>query len=303
MNNRKQKTILVTGATGTVGSEVVKYLAAISSFSNHKIRAAVHLKNKTAQFGDKRVEIVNLDYTKPETVAYALNKVDKVFLQTLPIPNVTDISSNLVKEAKKNGVIHIVKLSAMGASDSEPGSTILRLHGEEEKIIKDSGIPYTFLRPPAFMQNFVTQFGHTIRTQNAFYVPAGDAKMSFVDTRDIGGIAARILTNNSNGGSQQYKNKAYDITGQESLSYRQVADILSNEVGKKISYMDITEDDARNGMEQIGMGEWFINIMIELFKIIRAGYGSETTTAVEHITGRKPISFAQFVKDYAEAFR
>lgn len=286
-----------------MGSEVVKQLAAISSSSGHKIRAAVHSKNKTGQLGDKRVEIVDLDYTKPETVAYALNSVDKIFLQTLPTPNVTDISSNLVNEAKKNSVKYIVKLSAIGASDSESRSTILRLHGEEEKIIEDSGIPYTFLRPPAFMQNFVTQFGHTIRTQNAFYVPAGDAKMSFVDTRDIGAVAAVMLTNTNHGASQQHENKAYDITGQDALSYRQVADILSNEVGKKISYIDITEDDARTGMKQIGMDEWFINIMIELFRIIRAGYGSETTTAVEHITGRKPISFAQFAKDYAEALR
>jgi uncharacterized protein YbjT (DUF2867 family) len=237
MNNHKEKTILVTGATGTVGSEVVKQLAAISLSSGHKIRAAVHSKNKNGQLGDKRVEIVDLDYTKPETVAYALNKVDKIFLQTLPIPNVTDISSNLVNEAKKNSVKYIVKLSAMGASDSEPRSTILRLHGEEEKIIEDSGIPYTFLRPPAFMQNFVAQFGHTIRTQNAFYVPAGDAKMSFIDTRDIGAVAAMMLTNTNHGASQQHENKAYDITGQESLSYEQVADILSNEVGKKISYI------------------------------------------------------------------
>ena len=304
--NDQEKTILVTGATGTVGSEVVKQLTSISpSSSGHKIRAAVHSKNKAdklKQFDNKRVEIVELDYAKPETVADALNKVDNLYLQTLPIPDVTDICSNLVKEAKKNNVKYIVKLSAMGA-DSDPRSTILRLHGEEEKIIADSGIAYTFLRPPAFMQNFVTQFGHTIRTQNAFYVPAGDAKMSFVDARDIAAIAVGMLTNNSNGGSQQRHNKAYDITGQDALSYRQVADILSNEVGKKISYIDITEDGVRKGMEQIGMSDWFIDIMIELFRIIRAGYGSETTAAVEHITGRKPISFAQFAKDYAEVFR
>jgi uncharacterized protein YbjT (DUF2867 family) len=152
------------------------------------------------------------------------------------------------------------------------------------------------------MQNFVTQFGHTIRTQNAFNVPAGDAKMSFVDARDIAAIAVRMLTNNSNGESQQYENKGYDISGQEALSYRQVADILSNEVGKKISYIEITEDDARKGMEQMGIGGWYIDIMIELFRIIRAGYGSEMTAVVEHITGRKPISFAQFAKDYAEVF-
>jgi uncharacterized protein YbjT (DUF2867 family) len=287
--NDQEKTILVTGATGTVGSEVVKQLTSISpSSSGHKIRAAVHSKNKAdklKQFDNKRVEIVELDYAKPETVADALNKVDNLYLQTLPIPDVTDICSNLVKEAKKNNVKYIVKLSAMGA-DSDPRSTILRLHGEEEKIIADSGIAYTFLRPPAFMQNFVTQFGHTIRTQNAFYVPAGDAKMSFVDARDIAAIAVGMLTNNSNGGSQQRHNKAYDITGQDALSY-----------------IDITEDGARKGMEQFVMSDWFIDIMIELFRIIRAGYGSETTAAVEHITGRKPISFAQFAKDYAEVFR
>ena len=305
MNNNQEKTILVTGATGTVGSEVVKQLASISSSSGHKIRAAFHSKNKAdklKQFNNKRVENIELDYTKPETVSDALNNVDKLYLQTLPVHDVTEICSNLVKEAKKNNVKYIVKLSAMGA-DSDPRSTILRLHGEEEKIIGDSGIPYIFLRPPAFMQNFVTQFGHTIRTQNAFYVPAGDAKMSFVDARDIAAIAVRmLLTNNSDGESLQYENKGYDITGQDALSYRQVADILSNQVGKKISYIGITEDDARKGMEQIGIDGWYIDIMIELFRIIRAGYGSETTAAVEHITGRKPISFAQFVRDYSNSF-
>ncbi|MFL6360151.1 MAG: SDR family oxidoreductase [Nitrososphaeraceae archaeon] len=254
MNNKnnRETTILVTGSTGTVGSEVVKQLASISSSSgnNISIRAAVHSQNKAdplKQFNNKGVEIVDLDYTKPETIAGALNKVDKLFLQTLPVPDITDITSNLVKVAKKNDVKHVVKLSAMGA-DSEPGSTILRLHGKEEKIIEESGIPYTFLRPPAFMQNFITQFGHTIRTQNAFYVPAGDAKMSFVDTRDIAAIASKILTN-KNGGSQQHVNKTYDITGSDTLSYSQVAEILSSEVGKKISYVDVTEEDARKGMK------------------------------------------------------
>ena len=304
MNNHKE-TILVTGATGTVGSEVVKHLAALSPFADYNVKAAIHSKNKSdqlKQLESKGVEIVDLDFTKQETIAHALNNVDKVFIQTIPVPNVGDISSNLINEAKKNDVNYIVKLSAMGAG-SEPESTILRLHGEEEKIIEDSGIPYTFLRPPAFMQNFVTQFGHTIRTQNAFYVPAADAKMSFIDARDIAAVTAELLTgDNNHGTSQQYKNKTYDITGQDALSYGQVADILSNEVGKKISYIDISEDDARKGMKQVGVDNWAIDIMIELFRIIRAGYGSETNTAVEHIIGRKPIPFVQFAKDYVEAF-
>lgn len=84
---------------------------------------------------------------------------------------------------------------------------------------------------------------------------------------------------------------------------RQVAEILSREVGKKISYIDVTEEDARKAMKQIGADDWFIDVMLELFRITRAGYGSQTITAVEHIIGRKPISFAQFAKDYAEVLR
>jgi uncharacterized protein YbjT (DUF2867 family) len=307
MKNHQEKAILVTGATGTVGSEVVKQLAEVSSSSGYNVRAVVHSKNKSnqlRQLESEGVEIVDLDYTKQETIEYALNNVDKLFLQTLPTPNVADICSNIINEAKKNGVKYVVKLSAMGASDPEPKSTVLRLHGEEEKILEDSGIPYTFLRPPAFMQNFVTQFGHTIKTQNAFYVPAEDAKMSFIDSRDIAAVTAEILTKNNPGSSRQhYENKAYDITGPDALSYGQAANILSSVAGKKISYVNITEEDARKGMKHIGMGDWFIDIMMELFRIIRAGYGSETTTVVEDITGRKPISFAQFAKDYVEAFR
>jgi uncharacterized protein YbjT (DUF2867 family) len=222
-------------------------------------------------------------------------------LQTLPVPDVTAITSNLVKEAKKNDVKHIVKLSAMGA-DSELGSTILQLHGKEEKIIEESGIPYTFLRPPALMQNFITQLGYTIRTQSAFYVPVGDAKMSFIDARDIAAVAARVLTN-GNDGSQQHVNKSYDITGSDALSYSQAAEILSSHVGKKISYIDVTEEDARKGMKRLGADDWFIDVMLELFRVIRAGYGSQTTTAVESITGKKPISFAQFANDHAKFFR
>src|ERR671919_2632712 len=256
-NNKKERKILATGATGTVGSEVIKQLLSTSTVKS--IRAAVHSKNRNdqiRQFASKGVEIVELDYTKPEIIKNALDGVDKLFLQTLPVPEVIDVCSSIVKEAKKNGVNYIVKLSAMGAN-SQSGVTILRLHGEEEKIIKESGIPYTFLRPPAFMQNFITQFGQTIKSQNAFYVPAGDANMSFVDVRDIAAVAANMLMNSNYGENNQCTNKVYDITGPEALTYSQVAEIISDEVGRKITYIDITEDTAREGLKQIGMDDWF----------------------------------------------
>ena len=109
--------------------------------------------------------------------------------------------------------------------------------------------------------------------------------------------------NSNSGKNKGYMNEAYDITGPEALTYSQVANIISDKVGRKITYIDITEDTARQVLKQIGMDDWSINIMIELFRSIRGGYGSEMTEAVEHITGRKPISMTEFANDYAEVFR
>ncbi len=294
-------TILVIGATGTVGSEVVKQLASSGHRGQSVIKAGVHSQNKADKFksDNKTVEIVNFDYNKPDTIADALDHIDTLFLVTLPTPNKANISSSLVKEAKKNGVKYIVKLSVMKA-DAEPGFTVGRLHRQEEKIIEESGIPYTFLRPTSFMQSFVNFYSQTIKTQNAFYLHAGDVKFSFVDVRDIAAVAVKLLTKNGS----QHKNKAYGLTGQEALSYTQAAEILSKETGKKISYIDIPEEDARKGLKQIGFEDWLIDAVIEGFNyFITGGYGSQRTTVVEQVTGRRPILFAQFAKDYADSFK
>ena len=143
-------TILVTGATGTVGSEVVKQLVSSSSSSDHNnivIRAAVHSQDKADKFKqyNKTVQIVNMDYNNPETIRDALNHVDKLFLLTLPAPDMTDVYSNLVKEMRKyDGINHIVKLSSMDA-DTGFETRIGLIHREEEKIIEESGISFTFL--------------------------------------------------------------------------------------------------------------------------------------------------------------
>ena len=244
------------------------------------------------------VDLVTLDYTRPETFADAFKDVDKLFLLTPISPNMGSNSSNLVNAAKQNAIKHIVKLSVMGA-DAEPGIIIGRLHRQEEKIIEGSGIPYNFLRPGAFMQNFVNYFGETIKNQNAFYFPAGEGKVSFVDVRDIASVAVVFLTRNDT----KYENKAYGITGQEALSYGQAAEVLSRELGRTISYIDISESDARKGMMKIGMEDWLIDAIMEYYPIIKSGHASETTSTIEEVTGRKPILFSQFAKDYVEAFR
>jgi uncharacterized protein YbjT (DUF2867 family) len=296
-------TILVTGATGTVGSEVVQQLALSSASSIDKkiIRAGVHSLNKVDKLKQyETVEIVNIDYYKSETITNALQNIDKLFWLTPLAPNTTQISTNLVKEAQKNDIKHLVKLSVMDA-DIEPATTITRLHRQEEKIIEESGIPYTFLRPVGFMQNFINFFGQTITNQNAFYLPAGDGKVSFVDVRDIAAVAVKTLVANDN--DNQHIGKAYGITGDELLTYKQAAEILSKEVGKKINYVNISAEEARKAMKGIGMEDWLIDGMMELYGIIKDGHAAQITNTVEQIVGKKPLSFSQFAKEYAEFFR
>jgi uncharacterized protein YbjT (DUF2867 family) len=297
------ETILVTGATGNVGSEVVEQLFKQSLLSSHhnRIKAAVHSQNKVDKLKkynkEVEIEIVSLDYNKAETIANALSNVDKLFLLVNPASHLS-ISSSVVKGAKKNNVKHIVMLSSLGV-EVKPEITIGRLHKQEEKVIEESSIPYTFLRANFFMQNFVTFYGNTIKTQNAFYLPAGNHKVNFVDARDIAAVAAKVLTIEG----IEHLNKVYTITGGEALSFAQAAEIISKEIGKKIAYVDVKEEEARKGMKDMGMENWLIDAIMEGFYSIRAGYGSQTTTVVEKITGRKPISFSQFVKDYVQAFK
>jgi uncharacterized protein YbjT (DUF2867 family) len=289
------ETILITGATGTVGSEVVKQLSAKGE--NIIVKAAARSATDNTFENLNRVQVVQLDYDKPDSLAVALKGVDKLFLLTPFQSNMVDLTSNLVSEAKKAEVKYIAKQSVMGA-DAEPGITPGRLHRQAEKIIEESGIPFTFLRPNFFMQNFVNYYSNLIRSQGAFYIPAGDAKVSFVDVRDIAAVAVKSLINDN-----QQKGRAYNITGGEALSYGQAAEILSKAVGKKINYVNVTDQDARNGMKDMSMDEWTIKSMIELFEITRAGYVSEISPIVEQVTGNKPITFSQFAKDYAGAFK
>jgi uncharacterized protein YbjT (DUF2867 family) len=293
-------TILVSGATGTVGSEVVKQL---SSFSNVNIKVGARSveKIKNLESGDK-VKGVHIDYNKPESLKEALKNIDKLFLLAPAVPNAQELESNLVNEAKMAGVRYIVKQSVMGA-DEDADVEIMRQHRKAEKIIEESGIPYTFLRPNEFMQNFINFHGHSIKNNNAFYLPLENAKVSVVDVRDIAAVAVKALTENgNNNNNNKHKNKKYLITGPEALSYHQMAELLSNATGKRISYVSISEEEARAGMKEIGMDNWLINTISELSNYFKKGRASQVSSAVEEVTGEKPISFSQFTNDYAEVF-
>jgi len=154
------ETILVTGATGTVGSEVVKQLS--QRKENIHMRAAIHTQNKADTLkqiidNNQRIELADFNYNEPTSVQKAINNVDKVFLATIPSPNSSDIVSNFVKEAKRSGIKHIVKLSVMNA-DAQPRYAMGLLHRQEEKIIEESPITYYLFTPNFIYAEFYKIF-------------------------------------------------------------------------------------------------------------------------------------------------
>ena len=148
------------------------------------------------------------------------------------------------------------------------------------------------------MQNFINFY--LGKNQSSIYLPAGDGKVSFVDVRDIASVAVQSLIQNNDG---IHSGKAYTITGPEPLSYREAAGTLSEHIGRKISYVNISESDARKLITEMGMNDWHTNILLDLLRLSREGYLSNVSHAIKEVTGKQPIPFCQFAKDYAEYFR
>ncbi len=267
---------------------MVKQLAAV--------RAGVHSLAKAEIFKGLGVEIEEIDYDKPETLEYALQGVERLLLLTPLSDRIVEMTSAFVETGKKSGVKYIVKLSVLDA-DSEKNLVFARWHREAERIVENSGIPYTHLRPNFFMQNHLIQSSATIKSQGAFYMALDNAKISQIDVRDIAAVAVKVLT------EQGHENKAYNLTGSEALTFHELAEIFSEEIGKKVKYVPITDDAARMEMINMGMPDWLVDGLIELSAAFRAGYGSKVSSAVEQITGKRPRSFSQFVQDHIESFK
>ena len=285
-------TILVTGATGKIGSEVIKQVAGRGT----AVRALVRDPQKAAGVEGAGVELVQGDLMKPETLDAALQGVDRLFLLSPQGGDPYQMESGVVEAAQRAGVRHIVKLAVLGAS---PFSHVgfIRSHWQTEKQIESAGIPYTFLHPNHLMQHFVAVFAPTIIGNNAFFAPMKDGKVSMVDTRDIAAVAVAALTEDGHEG------RIYDITGPEALSYSEAAEQLSAGLGRHIMYMDVPAVAAKQAILGGGVPESVADDVIGLYDYFSKGYGAPITPVVSQVAKKAPITFAQFVHDFAPAFQ
>ena len=278
--------ILITGASGNVGREVLKQTAQTGA----KIRAAYQDVGKVN--APSGIEVATVDFGQPETLKVALQGVDRVFLVRPPTARLPSLEQKAVDVIKHSNIQQLVKLSAMGGRDA----TFPRQHAESEDYILSTGIPYTFLRPNGFMQNLINYSVGTINAQNAFYGSEGDGKISHIDIRDIAAVAAKILSEDGHVG------KAYTLTGPESLSNAQIAEMLSDLLDRKINFVNLAPEQLKQALLAAGVPEWNANALIDLQRFYREGKAATTTQDVEWILGRKTINYNQFLRDYRVAF-
>lgn len=282
--------ILVTGATGKTGSDVVKALCA----RGEAVRVLARNAAKAAPLAALGAEVVTGDGTDAAALAKAVAGVRRVALIYPNGPQQLALEKACVDAARAAKVAHIVKLSSMEALP-EMHNPVHQTHYQSEQYIRASGVAWTMVRPNFFMQNF---FGnaYTIKTEGKFYLPMGAGRAAITDTRDVATIMALVLQNDAHIG------KTYEITGPQVMSFADVAAAFATGLGKPVAYVDQDPADYKAHLGKFLSSAWHLDAVCDIFKEIREGYVTAATPTFHELTGREPTSFVQFVRDYRELF-
>ncbi len=282
--------ILITGATGTVGSEVVKRLSAHCE----RVRALTRDLRKAQVNPVVGVDFVKGDFDDPDSIRLACTGVEKAFLLTNSTERAEQQQIEFVNLAKESNVRHIVKLSQLHAGSNSSGR-FLRYHAAVEVAIRASGLTFTFLRPNMYMQGLLN-FRQSIREKNAFFAAAGEARISAVDVRDLADVAVSALT------TSKHDDKTYSLTGPETLTFSEMAQQLSTALGRTIAFVDVSPEAMREALTGFGFPAWQADGLLEEFAMYSRGEASAVENGVREALGREPGSFAEFARDYAPRF-
>jgi uncharacterized protein YbjT (DUF2867 family) len=279
--------ICITGAGGTVGSEVLKQLASTDA----RFRVAYFSMGKADRARAIGIDAVVIDYNRPDTLQEAFGGCDRLFLLGPNVVDQTGLELNAVEAAKASGIRHIVKQSVMGAE--EDSYSLANVHRPVERAIESSGLAWTFLRPNSFMQNVVTFMSETIRAEGAFYSASGNAKISHVDVRDVAAVAIHALT----GGN--HEGRAYKLTGPEALTYEEIAGEMSAALGRTITHVSLPPTDLKQGMLAGGMPEELADRMLDLERYFREDQASSISDDIKLVTGKNSRCFRDFIRETA----
>ncbi|MDN7240955.1 SDR family oxidoreductase [Planococcus sp. N028] len=279
-------TVLVTGFTGKVGYEVAGNLKKKGIPFKCATR---NVKKAIDRYGDD-YDFVQLDFAEPATFASALHVVDQLFLMYPPGENLR--FEEFLAEAKQMGVQHITYISIKDVQFLP-----FIHHFKNEKLIRNLGVPYTFIRAGYFMQNLNDFLCREIKERQRIFVPAGKGKTSFVDVRDLAEVVSLSFQD-----SEQHRYKAYTVTGAEALDFFEVADKMTTILGRPISYTNPSTKEFKEHMLSSGIDKAFVNVVIGIHFPTRLGLAKGISTDYEELTGMKPTKIEKYIEDYQNAW-
>ncbi|MEM8942683.1 MAG: SDR family oxidoreductase [Pseudomonadota bacterium] len=287
--------ILIAGSTGTNGRALVRMLL---DTTDVRVRALVRdpmmITDELIEKQGSRFEFVQGDLLDPSSLVAAFEGVTRAYIVTSIQPHARKLFENFFHAAEAADVSHLVKLSGLGSS---PGSAseIIRQHGDTDRMLRETGLPYTIIRPNSFHQNMLAQSAG-IAANDCFYLPLGDARQSTIDISDIAEITASILT------SDDHFGQSYDLTGPESLSFHEVASILSDVSGRQITYQPVSLAQAESAFLANGMPEWTARALAEIQDLFATGAYAEVLPDAERLLGRRPRTFERFAREHSAAW-
>jgi uncharacterized protein YbjT (DUF2867 family) len=285
-------TILVTGATGLVGGEVVRRLSDRGVAVRALTRDASRAEPISALPG---VAVAEGDMSRPETLTAALRGVDRALLISSSEPAMLEVQSSFLKAAAQAGVGHVVKLSGIIPALDSP-FRYARMHAEIERRLETSGMAFTHLRAGEFMHAYFRQVP-SIVAKGALFLPMEDARIASIDVGDIAEVAAAVLTGPGHDG------KAYPLTGPQALSMADVAEQLTAATGRPVRYVNVAPEDAKRAQLAAGVPAYTADALAELFAERRKGKEAQVSPTIQTVFGRRPTSFGEFAARHAEIFR
>lgn len=287
------KNILITGATGNIGMEVIRFLYQ-NETSNQIIAGVRNIeKAKTIFGGYPKLDYVNFDFEDNNTFEKALTGIDTIFL--LRPPHISDVEKYfkpLIISIKKHDISGVVFLSVQGAEKSK-----VIPHNKIERLITEYGLNYIFLRPGYFMQNLTTTLLHDIKTKREIILPSGKAKFNWIDIENIGEAGSILLEKFAD-----YKNKAYEITGLENVNFATVTSLINNVIENPVRFRDVNPIKFYKIKKEEGMAKGMIAVMILLHFLPRFQQEPKISDFYERLTGKKPTNLKSFVKREKDKF-
>jgi len=281
--------ILVTGATGNVGGQLIAQLCA----AGHPARALVRNPEKADDLRGYDCEVAVGDYGDPPSLGEAMRGIESIFLLTPAGPNQVAQERAVIDAGVRAGATRVVKQAVLGfdAGIGRLGSS----HAANLEHLRASGVPHTVLAPNSFMQNLLGSAA-TVQQQSMLALPGGEAAVSHVDARDVAAVAAHVLT------TEGHEGATYEITGPEALTYAEVAAEISELLGREITYVDAPPAQAREAMVGAGMSAWLADALGEAMAAYRQGAGAKVTDEVEKATGHPARPLRDFLAHHRGAF-